>query len=112
MTTLSTQKYPQCLHVRIEGRIDTLTAADVQSQLETLLENESAQLLLDFSQVPYISSTGLRILLVLQKKAKPKGGQVILCSVNPDIQSVLSMAGFTQLFVITPTPEEGLASFQ
>lgn len=86
--------------VKLVGRLDTPAALEVASQLEPLKEKASETIVLDCSELAYISSSGLRIFLSLRKAAAVKGGEVIVKSISNDIRQVFMMTGFLNLFQI------------
>ena len=86
--------------VKLVGRLDTPAALEVASQLEPLKEKASETIVLDCSELAYISSSGLRIFLTLRKAAIVKGGKVIVRNINDDIRGVFMMTGFLNLFEI------------
>lgn len=86
------------LHVSIAGKIDTLTAPALDRDLQADCEAAQA-MVLDFNQVDYISSAGLRILLRLHKRMAPKGGMRIIHA-NETVREVFSITGFIDLFSI------------
>jgi anti-anti-sigma factor len=92
--------------VRIEGRIDSLTSQTIQQYLENLTESGERRIILDFSQINYISSAGLRILLLIQKQLKKVEGEIVLCNLSPAIADVFRMSGFYALFRVLHSPEE------
>lgn len=81
------------------GRLDTLAAQEIAPQMEQL-KNVDGTLILDCSELSYISSSGLRIFLTLRKAAAERGGRVIVRSISNDIRSVFMMTGFLNLFEI------------
>ena len=85
--------------VALNGRLDTTTAPELEAQLRALLPDTSA-LVLDFSALDYISSAGLRVLLVAQKEMNKKKGRMTLVHVNSDVMEVLEMTGFTDILTI------------
>ena len=86
------------LVVAVEGRIDTTTAPELESELkESCVEAES--LLLDFAKVDYISSAGLRVLLSLQKLMTKRGGMKLI-NVNDDIMEIFEVTGFDDILTI------------
>jgi len=84
----------------LKGRLDTLAAQEATKQMESLIEAASGTIIMDCSEMSYISSSGLRIFLTLRKAATEKGGKVIVRSINNDIRSVFMMTGFLNLFEI------------
>ena len=82
------------------GRLDTPASQEVAKTMEPLQENAGGTMILDCSQLEYISSSGLRIFLTLRKAAMAKGGNVIVRGMNEEIRTVFMMTGFLNLFQI------------
>lgn len=93
--------------ISVEGSIDSNTAGDLQAQImEKVVESQNV--LLDFSKVDFVSSAGLRVLLMIYRQIKSKNGKVVLVGVSEEIQDVMSMTGFVNFFEITDTIENAL----
>lgn len=90
------------------GRIDTNTAGDFESKIVELLGGGAKQLVIDLVKVDYISSAGLRVLLMAAKRLKSMNGNMILCSMSDHIKEVFDIAGFTPIFTIEPSREEAM----
>lgn len=86
--------------VLLQGRLDTAAAADMAPQFNTLCENADKEITLDFTNLEYISSSGLRLLIGLRKESAAKGGKVIIEKINDSIRNVFTMTGFYSLFEI------------
>lgn len=86
------------LTVVISGRLDTVTSPELEKSLNDNL-NDVNELILDFSSVEYISSTGLRVLLSMQKKMAKLGGMKVL-NVNEMVKSVFDVTGFSDVLTI------------
>lgn len=84
----------------LQGRLDTAAAADMAPQFNTLCENADKEIILDFTNLEYISSSGLRLLIGLRKESAAKGGKVIIEKINDSIRNVFTMTGFYSLFEI------------
>jgi len=84
----------------VSGRLDTPSAVSAQQEITPLLENADKEIILDCSNLEYISSSGLRLLLTIRKEAATKGGKVIVKDINDDIKKVFMMTGFYNLFEI------------
>ena len=84
----------------LKGRLDTLEAQEVSPTMESLAEAASGTVVLDCTEMTYISSSGLRLFLMLRKAASEKGGKVIVRGISDDIRSVFMMTGFLNLFEI------------
>ncbi|MCL2480270.1 MAG: STAS domain-containing protein [Spirochaetaceae bacterium] len=87
------------LTLSIEGRLDTTTSSQLHDALIPAFD-ESKEIVLDFSKVEYISSAGLRVLLIGQKTANSKGAAMKLCGVSEEIMEVLEMTGFNDMLTI------------
>ena len=84
------------LTVALEGRLDTLTAPQFESDLSASLDGISA-LVLDFARVAYISSAGLRVLLSTQKKMNAAGGSLTIANAVPAVREVFDITGFSDI---------------
>ena len=92
------EKQDTVVTVYLKGRLDTLAAQEVSKQMESLAEDASGTIIMDCTEMSYISSSGLRIFLTLRKAAAEKGGKVIVRGISNDIRSVFMMTGFLNLF--------------
>ena len=97
---IKVEKQNAVVTVYLKGRLDTLAAQEVSKQLESLTEDASGTIIMDCTEMTYISSSGLRIFLTLRKAAAEKGGKVIVRGISNDIRSVFMMTGFLNLFEI------------
>ena len=86
--------------VRFSGRMDTPGAQEINPQMTALAEEADKTIVLDCTDLSYISSSGLRIFLTLRKAAADKGGKIIVRNICDDIRSVFMMTGFLNLFEI------------
>ena len=83
----------------LTGELDTASSAETEAALKPLFESTGKDLVLDCSNLEYIASSGIRILVNLLKTAKAKGDQVVLKNVNEVIRDVLELTGFVSYFV-------------
>ena len=84
--------------IALEGRLDTVTAPELEKELKSSLEGVS-ELTLDFEKLEYISSAGLRVLLAAQK-AMNKQGEMKLLNVNETIMEIFEVTGFSDILTI------------
>jgi anti-sigma B factor antagonist len=82
----------------LEGRLDTAASSQAEKELRVLYDCEGRDIILDCTNLQYISSSGLRLFLGLIKKARPKGSHVYLTGVSDDLRQVFDETGFTALF--------------
>ena len=83
----------------IEGRLDTVTSAELKNQLEEDW-NGADDLELDFTAVEYISSAGLRLLVLLQRQASAGGHTMVVRNINRVVQEIFKVAGFNKALTI------------
>jgi anti-anti-sigma factor len=88
------------LVAQLSGRLDTAAAVEIAPDFQTLAEQASKHIILDCSQLEYISSSGLRLFLSLRKESAAKGGKLQVRAINADIRQVFMMTGFISLFDI------------
>lgn len=81
-----------------EGRLDTTTAPQLETEIRGALEGVT-ELILDFTALEYISSAGLRVVLSAQK-AMNKQGRMVVRGVNEYVMDVLEVTGFTDILTI------------
>lgn len=86
------------LKVSVSGRLDTTTAPELEKTLGSQLEGIES-LTLDFGDLAYISSAGLRVLLALQKTMN-RQGQMAVTHVNDNIMEVFDVTGFLDMLTI------------
>jgi anti-anti-sigma factor len=98
------------LVVAISGRLDTATAPAFDSQMAPLLAQPRPHILLDLSNVAYISSAGLRSILQLVKHSSAHGGRVGLFEASPQIHEVIEISGFPALLDIYPDRAAALSA--
>ena len=81
-----------------EGRLDTAAAPETEKEMQPLMDCTGHDIILDCTDLEYISSSGLRIFLSILKNAKPKGSHVYIRGISDSIRKVFTMTGFYNLF--------------
>ena len=87
-----------------EGRLDTSSSLQVGRDMQVLYDCEGHDIILDCTNLEYITSSGMRLFLDLLKVAKSKGSKCTLTGLNDDIYEVLDEVGFINLFEIVKAP--------
>ena len=87
-------------HVAIEGRIDTTTSLDFEKSIGSLFADTAQQVIMDCAQMEYVSSSGLRVFLTLQKQSNVSAGSLKLCNMKQEIKAVFDMTGFSSILTI------------
>ncbi len=94
-----------------EGRLDTQTSPDAQRQLTRLIEEGEMKILVNLEKLDYISSAGLRVLLVVAKQLKTTDGELRICSLNEVVKEVFDISGFDRILTISASESEALEGF-
>ena len=92
----------------LKGRLDASTSDSLEIRLKEGIDKEQLKLLLDFRELEYISSAGLRVLLTYAKKYKHHGGVIGLATLNSNVKQVFEISGFTSIFPIYENREEAV----
>ena len=98
--------------VAIKGRLDGETSPEAEKVTRGILEAEKRLLLFDLSELEYLSSAGLRVILEAAKGVKLNEGKLVLCSLNKFVKEIFVTSGFDALIPITDTVESGKAMFE
>jgi len=95
--------------LKIDGRIDTTNYNQFEIELTLLLNTGEKNFIFNCEGMNYISSSGLRVFLVAQKKTMALNGKLHLCHLQPAIKEIFDISGFTSIFKIFDTQEQALA---
>ena len=93
---------------QIEGRLDATSAPEAENQVKGALSQGNQRLLFDLSKMDYISSAGLRVILMAVKELRSKKGKVALCALTPYVKEIFDVSNFSSIIPITDTVETGL----
>jgi anti-anti-sigma factor len=108
--SVSERSVGQVTILKPNGRIDSQSSPEFETVLGEKVDH-AQDVILDLGDVPYMSSAGLRIVLVMAKKVAQSKGQFALASLKPELISVFKISGLTSILKIFDTPEGALASF-
>jgi anti-sigma B factor antagonist len=94
----------------LEGRFDALSADTAGNELLNWLPAGPVRLVLDFAQVTYLSSAGLRVLFRIAKESNVRNGRLALCRLTPLVRQVIDLSGYSALVPIFDDLDRALAS--
>ena len=94
----------------LNGNFDTASAAETEPRFIELVGDGSGKLLVDFSDVTYIASSGLRILLKIAQSIKAGGGELHLCALNDTVREVFEISGFDKILNVAESREQVLGA--
>ena len=83
--------------VTLTGRLDSVTSSGLEKSLQPLFETAGTRTLVDFSALSYVSSAGLRVILMAAKRAKQSQGKLVLCGLQPHVREVFEISGFLKI---------------
>ncbi|WP_263768604.1 STAS domain-containing protein [Propionivibrio soli] len=90
------------------GRLDSTSSPELERVLVENLDAGTKRLLFDFSSLDYISSAGLRVVLLAGKRLRPVQGKMALVGMRDVVREVFEMSGFLSLFAVADTVEDGV----
>lgn len=85
---------------QIHGRIDTTNAKEFEAAISQLINGDNLNIELDCENLSYISSSGLRVFLLLQKSVSAHNGALTILNLSPAIKEIFVMTGFDSIFDI------------
>ncbi|MBS0290054.1 MAG: STAS domain-containing protein [Proteobacteria bacterium] len=86
--------------ISLKGRIDSTAAVEFEEKLIEIIDAGCHTMVIDFAGIQFISSAGLRVLLLAAKKIKTYGGKILLSSMSKDVREVFDISGFSSIFEI------------
>jgi anti-sigma B factor antagonist len=89
--------------ITLDGALDSHTGNDVREELERLVP-PTGTTVLDLGRMTYMSSAGLRVLLLAHRRAQQNGAQIVLTGLAPEVREVMSATGFLDFFEVVPSP--------
>lgn len=112
MLEVSESREPGVVIVGLAGRLDGSTVASLDDRLARLVQAGERRLVLDLTALEYISSVGLRTILVVAKQLRAAAGKLAMASLQDQVRQVFDLAGFSTLLTVCPTRPEAVAAVQ
>jgi anti-anti-sigma factor len=104
------QRDGHTLILAISGRIDAVTAKLFETAVLTPVQGGATAMVLDFDRLKYISSAGLRVILLAAKQQKLKNAKFALCNLRDEVRDVFEISGFAKILDIHPTRAAAVAA--
>jgi len=96
---------------KLQGRLDSNTSQAFEKRLFDAITDGSRNVVIDFKDLDYISSAGLRVILKATKALKREDGRILLCLMQDYVKEVFEIAGFDSFLPIVPTLDDAIRSF-
>lgn len=93
----------------VKGRVDSATAGDLESAMKGEFGVTGQRVVMDLSALDYISSAGLRVVLMQAKRARQSSGRLVLCALPPQVREVFEISGFLKILDVQPNQSDALA---
>lgn len=108
---ISTEKENDICFCQMKGRLDGTTSTQAEIELLSILqENKDCAFVIELTELDYLSSAGLRVLLIAAKNAKSLSTKLHLCSPTKNVEEVLQISGFTSILPLHPDRESARTS--
>ena len=103
---ITAQRESETVIAKANGRIDSSNSREFHSSLEAVIAKDDPAVVLDFEDVTYISSAGMRVILLTAKSLQSTGVKFVLCSMNESIREVFTISGFDKIIPIHGSQSE------
>lgn len=101
-------KKEKAVVVYVKGRLDAVTSPELEKKVIGLVDEGNNNFIINCNDLEYISSAGLRVILVVTKKLKSLNGKALLSNLKGVVKEVFNISGFTSILQICETEEEAL----
>src|SRR5215468_10852098 len=102
---MNMRRVKDVLVVDMIGRLESRTAGPVSTELTRIVQGGDRKVLLNVDKLEYVSSAGLRAILVAAKLVQVNGGAIKICRANPTVARVMEVSGFSSLLQLFETEE-------
>jgi stage II sporulation protein AA (anti-sigma F factor antagonist) len=108
MEIIKSGKENNALIIKINGRMDAVTAPEFEKALDAWIDESEKHFIVDLSSLEYISSAGLRSILVIAKKLKALKGKIVLAAMEESVNEVFEISGFNSIIPIHDTVQAAI----
>ena len=108
---ISEEKQNDILVFKLDGRLDSNTSPAFEEKVDDAIGNGAKLMIIDFENLEYLSSAGLRVILKTTKELKRQEGKLVLCSMADYVREVFEISGFDSFLPITASRDDALKKF-
>lgn len=112
MMEVTSERRGTAVIVKTEGRVDGSNASDFQDAMEGAIGADDGSVILNLAQLDYISSAGLRIILLSAKNLRQRDVKFAICSLSPSVHELFIISGFDQIIAIHSSTDTALAALE
>ena len=109
---VSTERQDGVVTVHVSGRIDAGSASEFEETVSSAIGDGDRLVIMDFENLLFISSSGLRVVLMTAKSLRGRDAAFALCSLSSAVLDVFRISGFDKIIAIHPTRADALASLE
>lgn len=102
------EKSGEAVIFKLNGRLDSNTSPEFGQKIEQAIKEGSKYIIIEFKNIEYLSSAGLREILKTAKTLKGMSGMLVLCSMSKEIREVFQVAGFDYILPIVSSLDDAL----
>jgi anti-anti-sigma factor len=107
---MSEERKADAVVLALSGRLDATSAKTFEDRILGVINSGTQRLVVDLSQLEYVSSSGLRVFLLAAKRLQPTNGKMSLCGLQDHIRQVFDLAGFSSILSIYGSRDEAIRS--
>ena len=108
---ISEEKQNDILVFKLDGRLDSNTSPTFEEKVDDAIDKGAKLMIIDFENLEYLSSAGLRVILKTTKELKRQEGKLVLCSMADYVKEVFEISGFDSFLPITTSRDDALKLF-
>jgi len=105
---ISEDRKADAVILALSGKLDAMTAKTFEDKILGVINSGTQRLVVDLSQLEYVSSSGLRVLLLAAKRLQGTDGKIVLCALKDQIRQVFDLAGFSSILSIYGSRDEAI----
>ena len=109
---ITTERENDTVVFKTQGRIDSANAMGFHDVLQGGIEATDRIVILDFGDISYISSAGLRVILMVAKELTRRGAYLAICSLSDFVREIFEVSGFDKIITVRPSKEEAITAIR
>jgi anti-sigma B factor antagonist len=107
---ISEDRKADAVILALSGKLDATTAKTFEDRILGVINGGTQRLVVDLSQLDYVSSSGLRVFIIAAKRLQTVDGKIVLCSMKDHVRQVFDLAGFSSMLSIYASRDEAMKS--
>jgi anti-sigma B factor antagonist len=107
---ISEDRKADAVILSLSGKLDATTAKTFEDRIIGVINSGTQRLVVDLSQLDYVSSSGLRVFIIAAKRLQTMNGKIVLCSMKDHVRQVFDLAGFSSMLSIYASRDEAIKS--